>query len=53
MILLPILLALAIWATISTVREVRRDGYRQVPTDWSRAGAHSALDSAESGRAYR
>ncbi|WP_281731691.1 hypothetical protein [Microbacterium croceum] len=40
MILLIALAALAIWAVITTVVEVRRDGYRATPTDWSRVADH-------------
>ncbi|MHC9044835.1 hypothetical protein ACYX8G_09640 [Microbacterium saperdae] len=36
MILLIALAALAIWAAIATLVELRRDGYRATPTDWSR-----------------
>nr|WP_201470765.1 hypothetical protein [Microbacterium hydrocarbonoxydans] len=53
MILLILLLGLAAWATIATVVEVRRDGYRRTPTDWSRAAAHSTSDAAQSGHVYR
>lgn len=27
---------LAIWATLATATAVASDGYRQIPTDWSR-----------------
>ncbi|WP_314427337.1 hypothetical protein [uncultured Microbacterium sp.] len=53
MILLILLLGLAIWATVATVVEVRRDGYRQTPTDWSRAAARSVSDAPEAGHIYR
>jgi hypothetical protein len=36
MILLIALIALAVWAAIATVVELRRDGYHPAPTDWSR-----------------
>jgi hypothetical protein len=36
MILVIVLIALSIWGLVATVVEVRRDGYRQVPTDWTR-----------------
>lgn len=39
MILLIALSALALWASVSTVVELRRDGYRQTPTDWKRVPA--------------
>ncbi|CAH0202289.1 hypothetical protein [Microbacterium foliorum] len=53
MLLLLALLALALWAAIATIVEVRRDGYRQTPTDWSRVGEPRAHDRAESGHVYR
>ncbi|WP_197491869.1 hypothetical protein [Microbacterium sp. H83] len=53
MILLIALLTLGLWAAIATVVELRRDGYRRVPTDWTRVRAHDALDRAESGHVYR
>jgi hypothetical protein len=53
MILLIIVLGLTAWATAATVVEVRRDGYRQTPTDWSRAAAHSTSDAAQPGHVYR
>lgn len=28
--------ALAIWGIVATIVGLRRDGYRPVPTDWSR-----------------
>lgn len=31
-----ILAALAVWAIVAAAVAVRRDGYRRVPTDWSR-----------------
>jgi len=30
--------ALALWASLATATAVARDGYRQVPVDWSRPG---------------
>lgn len=53
MILLIAVLALAVWAGIATLVELRRDGYRQVPTDWSRVDDVDALTRAESGHGYR
>jgi len=29
---------LAVWSMLATAAVVARDGYRQVPTDWGRAG---------------
>lgn len=53
MILLIALLALAAWGLVATAVEIRRDGYRQRPTEWSRVNARDPLDAAESGHAYR
>ena len=53
MILLIALIAIAAWATVATVLEVRRDGYRPAPTDWSRVADRDPLQQAESGHAYR
>ena len=36
MILIIALITISIWGIVATVVEVRRDGYRQVPTDWTR-----------------
>jgi len=53
MILVIALLALAAWATIATLVELRRDGYRRVPTDWRRLAGRDLHQEAESGRLYR
>lgn len=53
MILLLSLLALLVWAAVATVVELRRDGYRPVPTDWRQVAGRDALDAAESGHGYR
>lgn len=53
MVLVIALLGLAIWAGIATVIELRRDGYRRIPTDWRRVGRRDPLDSAESAYTYR
>lgn len=45
--------ALAVWALIATVVELRRDGYRARPTDWSRLGGIDPLHRAEHGGSYR
>lgn len=52
MFILIALLVLAAWALIATVVELRRDGYRRVPTDWSRVRSHDTLDRAEAGHTY-
>ncbi|MFE6996717.1 hypothetical protein ACFVAE_12215 [Microbacterium sp. NPDC057659] len=36
MFIVILLSAVALWGLISTVVELRRDGYRAAPTDWSR-----------------
>ncbi|MFE6734791.1 hypothetical protein [Microbacterium sp. NPDC057650] len=36
MFIVILLSAVALWGLISTVVELCRDGYRAVPTDWSR-----------------
>jgi len=53
MILLIALLVLGAWALIGTIVELRRDGYRRMPTDWSRVADHDTLDRAEAGHTYR
>ncbi|MCI1018852.1 hypothetical protein HWD99_09465 [Microbacterium sp. C5A9] len=53
MVILILLLALSAWAIVATVVELRRDGYRQEPTDWTRLGGRDTLDRAESGHTYR
>ncbi|MFJ4223175.1 hypothetical protein [Microbacterium sp. NPDC089695] len=53
MIFVIVLLALAVWAVIATVVELRRDGYRQRPTDWRRVAEHESLDDAGVGHGYR
>ncbi|WP_194762403.1 MULTISPECIES: hypothetical protein [unclassified Microbacterium] len=53
MFILLALLALVAWALVATVVELRRDGYRPVPTDWSRVADRDAIDGAEAGHVYR
>ncbi|WP_217184870.1 hypothetical protein [Streptomyces sp. AC495_CC817] len=53
MILVIALFLLGVWALVATVIELRRDGYRRTPTDWSRIAAHEVLDRAEAGHAFR
>jgi hypothetical protein len=45
MILIIALVLLGVWAIVQTVIELRRDGYRRVPTDWSRVTAPDAADA--------
>jgi hypothetical protein len=53
MVLLIALIALVIWAVVGTVIELRRDGYRPTPTDWSRIAGRDVQQHAESGHVYR
>lgn len=53
MVLFFLLIALVLWAGIATFVELRRDGYRQTPTDWSRVHDVDPLHRAESTTSYR
>lgn len=53
MILVIALLLLALWAAVATAIELRRDGYRRIPTDWDRVAGRDALQDAESSHRYR
>ncbi|MCT1477262.1 hypothetical protein [Microbacterium sp. p3-SID336] len=53
MILIIVLLAIALWAAVATVVELRRDGYRRTPTEWSRLAGRDVHQQAESGHGYR
>jgi len=53
MVLLIALAALLIWAVVATVIELRRDGYRATPTDWTRVKNGDPVHRAESGHVYR
>lgn len=53
MILIIALIALVAWATVASVIELRRDGYRRTPTDWSRVAGRDVHQHAESGHGYR
>ncbi|WCM55581.1 hypothetical protein [Microbacterium sp. EF45047] len=53
MIIAILLAALALWGVIATIIEVRRDGYRPVPTDWSRVAGIDAAQHPEPGVGYR
>lgn len=53
MVLLIALLLLAAWATGATIIELRRDGYRRTPTDWTRVVGRDVGHQAESGHIYR
>ncbi|MFS0894447.1 hypothetical protein [Microbacterium sp. 179-I 3D3 NHS] len=53
MILLIALSALIVWAVVATVIELRRDGYRRTPTDWSRLAGRAGSAEAESRHLFR
>lgn len=53
MFILIALLAVVVWASIATLIELRRDGFRAVPTDWSRVAGRDTIDSAEARHLYR
>lgn len=46
MVLLILLAALILWALVATVVELRRDGYRAIPTDWNRVVEREPLHRA-------
>lgn len=46
MILLLLLIALSIWGVVATVMDVRRDGFRATPTDWSRVAESDRAQAA-------
>ncbi|MFD5214346.1 hypothetical protein [Microbacterium sp. NPDC058345] len=45
--------ALVLWALIATLIELRSDGFRATPTDWSRLDGVDPLHRAESRSSYR
>lgn len=53
MILLIALLVLVLGIVVATIVEVRRDGYRQTPTDWTRVAERGATSQPELTRIYR
>ncbi len=53
MVLLLLLVATVIWAGTATAVELRRDGYRATPTDWSRVPPSDPLPRAETAHGYR
>ena len=55
MFIVIIIAALALWSLTATVVELRRDGYRRTPTDWSRVPRADVdpLQRAEIGATYR
>lgn len=49
-----LLIALSVWGVAWVIVDVRRDGYGQRATDWSRVAGHDdALQRAESTTSYR
>lgn len=55
MFIVILLLALSLWGAVWAIVDVRRDGYGQRATDWSRVAGREddALQRAESMTAYR
>ncbi|MFB7249709.1 hypothetical protein [Microbacterium sp. NPDC056234] len=54
MLIVILLIALMVWGLVWALVDVRRDGYRQRATDWSRVAGHDdALQRAESTTTYR
>ena len=53
MFLIILLAALAVTGLVATFIEVGRDGFRPVPTDWTRVAEHDAVGSGTRPRAYR
>ncbi|UNK71109.1 hypothetical protein [Microbacterium sp. H1-D42] len=55
MFIVIIIAALALWGLIATIVDLRRDGYRRTPTDWSRIPdtGLDPLHRAEVGTTYR
>lgn len=53
MILIIALVAIMIWGIVATILDVRQDGYRATPTDWSRVAGRDALQDADPGHTYR
>ncbi|WP_187614913.1 MULTISPECIES: hypothetical protein [Microbacterium] len=53
MILIILLFALAAWAVVATIVELRRDGYHRTPTDWSLVNGRDAVHQADPGHGYR
>lgn len=46
MSILIILAALALWGLVAAFVELRRDGHRALPTDWSRVAEHDLVSCA-------
>lgn len=55
MFILIVFAGLALWGIIAGIVELRRDGYRAVPTDWARVPGRdsSPLQEAEQSVGYR
>lgn len=53
MFLIILLAALAIAGLITTIVDIRRDGHRRVPTNWTRVAEHDPLGDASSITSYR
>ncbi len=53
MVLLIVLLLIVLSAAVATVVELRRDGYRPTPTDWSRVAGRDPYDTAQVAHGHR
>lgn len=53
MVIIILLAVLAVIGLIATFVEIRRDGFRPVPTDWTKVAERDALHAPESTVAYR
>ncbi|WP_193597279.1 hypothetical protein [Microbacterium sp. YJN-G] len=53
MSILLILAALALWGLVAALVELRRDGHRALPTDWSRVAEHDLVACATRATAHR
>ena len=53
MVIIIVLATLALAGVIATLVELRRDGFRPVPTDWTRVAERDSIQHAESAPIYR
>lgn len=53
MVIIILLAVLALAGVVSTVIELRRDGFRPVATDWTRVAERDIIQNAESAPIYR
>lgn len=52
MFIVVVLSVLALWAVIATIVELRRDGFRRTPTDWTRVAESERAARGESRPAH-